>query len=83
MPVPKARALIQGWIGDLQALMEPLVIAYYCTGHGLGHATRSVEICKHLVAAGHSGGCQGLSALLGQRHLARLQHLQTHAPRLQ
>lgn len=30
-----------------------LHIAYYVTGHGLGHATRVVEICKQLVAAGH------------------------------
>jgi hypothetical protein len=33
---------------------EPLVIAYYATGHGLGHATRAVEVCKRLVARGHS-----------------------------
>lgn len=31
-----------------------LHIAYYVTGHGLGHATRVVEICKQLVAAGHN-----------------------------
>ena len=31
-----------------------LNIAYYVTGHGLGHATRVVEICKQLVAAGHN-----------------------------
>jgi hypothetical protein len=24
--------------------MEPLTIAYYVTGHGLGHATRSLEV---------------------------------------
>lgn len=34
--------------------LEPLCIAYYCTGHGLGHATRAIEVCKHLVARGHS-----------------------------
>lgn len=33
---------------------DPLSIAYYCTGHGLGHATRSIEVCKHLVQRGHS-----------------------------
>jgi L-arabinokinase len=33
---------------------EPLSIAYYCTGHGLGHATRSIEVCKHLVERGHT-----------------------------
>lgn len=32
----------------------PLKIAYYVTGHGLGHATRVVEVCKHLVAARHN-----------------------------
>ena len=31
-----------------------LNIAYYVTGHGLGHATRVVEVCKHLVVAGHN-----------------------------
>ncbi len=35
-------------------MAEPLSIAFYCTGHGLGHATRVVEICKHLVERGHS-----------------------------
>jgi L-arabinokinase len=33
---------------------DPLAIAYYCTGHGLGHATRAIEVCKHLVERGHS-----------------------------
>ena len=33
---------------------DPLTIAYYCTGHGLGHATRAIEVCKHLVARGPS-----------------------------
>lgn len=33
---------------------EPLAIVYYCTGHGLGHATRAIEVCKHLVQRGHS-----------------------------
>jgi len=31
-----------------------LIIAFYLTGHGLGHATRGVEVCRELVAAGHS-----------------------------
>lgn len=35
------------------ATHDPLSIAYYCTGHGLGHATRSIEVCKHLVERGH------------------------------
>jgi predicted glycosyltransferase len=34
--------------------VDPLSIAYYCTGHGLGHATRSIEVCKHLVERGHT-----------------------------
>ncbi|KAI8470791.1 MAG: Transglutaminase-like superfamily-domain-containing protein [Monoraphidium minutum] len=38
----------------LSITLEPLSIAYYCTGHGLGHATRAIEVCKHLVARGHT-----------------------------
>eukprot|EP00775_Hariotina_reticulata_P002038 gene2038-2360_t len=34
--------------------LDPLSIAYYCTGHGLGHATRSIEVCKNLVDRGHT-----------------------------
>ena len=34
--------------------IDPLAIAYYCTGHGLGHATRAIEVCKHLVERGHT-----------------------------
>ncbi|KAG0616552.1 hypothetical protein M758_5G124600 [Ceratodon purpureus] len=30
-----------------------LVFAYYVTGHGLGHATRVVEVARHLCLAGH------------------------------
>ncbi|CAA6671179.1 unnamed protein product [Spirodela intermedia] len=30
-----------------------LVFAYYVTGHGFGHATRVVEVARHLIAAGH------------------------------
>ena len=26
---------------------EPVSIAYYCTGHGYGHATRSIEVTTH------------------------------------
>lgn len=33
---------------------EPLHIVYYCTGHGLGHATRVIEICKHLTQRKHT-----------------------------
>ncbi|GJM97518.1 hypothetical protein PR202_ga14450 [Eleusine coracana subsp. coracana] len=30
-----------------------LVFAFYLTGHGFGHATRTVEVVRHLIAAGH------------------------------
>ncbi|KAK8968399.1 L-arabinokinase [Platanthera guangdongensis] len=30
-----------------------LVFAYYITGHGFGHATRVVDIVRHLVESGH------------------------------
>lgn len=33
---------------------EPLHIVYYCTGHGLGHATRVIEICKKLALSNHT-----------------------------
>ncbi|XP_075508427.1 L-arabinokinase-like isoform X1 [Primulina tabacum] len=32
---------------------HPLVFAYYVTGHGFGHATRVVEVARHLIHAGH------------------------------
>ncbi|KAL5974204.1 D-arabinose 1-dehydrogenase (NAD(P)(+)) [Asimina triloba] len=32
---------------------KPLVFAYYVTGHGFGHATRVVEVVRHLIAAGN------------------------------
>ncbi|KAF6167317.1 hypothetical protein GIB67_043178 [Kingdonia uniflora] len=30
-----------------------LVFAYYITGHGFGHATRVVEVVRHLILVGH------------------------------
>ncbi|KAJ4959558.1 hypothetical protein NE237_026669 [Protea cynaroides] len=40
--------------GDqISASRKHLVFAYYITGHGFGHATRVVEIVRHLIAAGH------------------------------
>ncbi|OAY68042.1 L-arabinokinase [Ananas comosus] len=41
--------------GDVgvSASREHLVFAYYVTGHGFGHATRVVEVVRHLIAAGH------------------------------
>ncbi|XP_057821160.2 L-arabinokinase isoform X2 [Cryptomeria japonica] len=35
------------------AAPQRLKFAYYVTGHGFGHATRVVEVARHLVAAGH------------------------------
>ncbi|RLN11821.1 hypothetical protein C2845_PM09G23270 [Panicum miliaceum] len=32
---------------------RPLVFAFYLTGHGFGHATRAIEVVRHLVKAGH------------------------------
>ncbi|KAJ6372819.1 hypothetical protein OIU76_027196 [Salix suchowensis] len=32
---------------------QPLVFAYYVTGHGFGHATRVVEVARHLILEGH------------------------------
>ncbi|KAG9449316.1 hypothetical protein H6P81_009281 [Aristolochia fimbriata] len=32
---------------------KPLVFAYYVTGHGFGHATRVVEVVRHLITFGH------------------------------
>eukprot|EP00899_Mesostigma_viride_P004106 jgi/Mesvir1/13697/Mv02130-RA.2 len=31
---------------------KPPCFAYYVTGHGLGHATRVVEVCRHLILYG-------------------------------
>ncbi|KAL9377283.1 hypothetical protein Peur_031403 [Populus x canadensis] len=33
---------------------QPLVFAYYVTGHGFGHATRVVEVVRHLILEGHT-----------------------------
>eukprot|EP00267_Zea_mays_P054617 XP_020407869.1 L-arabinokinase [Zea mays] len=39
--------------GEVTAPPQHLVFAYYFTGHGFGHATRALEVVRHLVAAGH------------------------------
>eukprot|EP00937_MAST-01D_sp_MAST-1D-sp2_P000043 g43.t1 len=39
---------------DAALAQDPLTIAYYVTGHGFGHATRVVEVCRHLIARGHT-----------------------------
>ncbi|GAB2286398.1 D-arabinose 1-dehydrogenase (NAD(P)(+)) [Dionaea muscipula] len=38
---------------DVSAPPRHLVFAYYVTGHGFGHATRVVEVARHLILAGH------------------------------
>ena len=38
----------------LQAPEEPLTVAYYVTGHGLGHATRAADVVGELCRRGHS-----------------------------
>ncbi|XP_004291219.1 PREDICTED: L-arabinokinase-like [Fragaria vesca subsp. vesca] len=37
----------------VSASRHHLVFAYYVTGHGFGHATRVVEVVRHLILAGH------------------------------
>ncbi|GJM90184.1 hypothetical protein PR202_ga06441 [Eleusine coracana subsp. coracana] len=48
---------VRGGDGDEAAAVtappQHLVFAYYITGHGFGHATRALEVVRHLVAAGH------------------------------
>ncbi|KAK1269582.1 L-arabinokinase [Acorus gramineus] len=38
----------------VSASRKRLVFAYYITGHGFGHATRVVEVVRHLIDAGHN-----------------------------
>ncbi|XP_057959403.1 L-arabinokinase-like [Malania oleifera] len=38
---------------QVSASRQHLVFAYYVTGHGFGHATRVVEVVRHLINAGH------------------------------
>ncbi|KAL2548136.1 L-arabinokinase [Forsythia ovata] len=40
-------------MGADESRKRPLVFAYYVTGHGFGHATRVVEVIRHLILAGH------------------------------
>ncbi|KAA0053429.1 L-arabinokinase [Cucumis melo var. makuwa] len=37
----------------VSASRNHLVFAYYVTGHGFGHATRVIEVVRHLILAGH------------------------------
>ncbi|KAK4389063.1 L-arabinokinase [Sesamum angolense] len=40
-------------MGEEHQIKRPLIFAYYVTGHGFGHATRVVEVARHLILAGH------------------------------
>ncbi|KAK4435658.1 L-arabinokinase [Sesamum alatum] len=40
-------------MGEEGPTKRPLIFAYYVTGHGFGHATRVVEVARHLILAGH------------------------------
>ncbi|KAJ7958626.1 L-arabinokinase [Quillaja saponaria] len=40
-------------IQGVSSSRKHLVFAYYITGHGFGHATRVVEVVRHLILAGH------------------------------
>ncbi|KAL3650983.1 D-arabinose 1-dehydrogenase (NAD(P)(+)) [Castilleja foliolosa] len=40
-------------MGAQDSINRPLVFAYYVTGHGFGHATRVVEVSRHLILAGN------------------------------
>nr|CAD1825412.1 unnamed protein product [Ananas comosus var. bracteatus] len=42
--------VVNGGGGDER---KRFVYAYYITGHGFGHATRVVDVVRHLIAAGH------------------------------
>ncbi|KAJ0666517.1 putative L-arabinokinase [Helianthus annuus] len=44
---------IDDGVEQVSASRNHLVFAYYVTGHGFGHATRVVEVVRHLILAGH------------------------------
>ncbi|KAM0059342.1 putative L-arabinokinase [Helianthus debilis subsp. tardiflorus] len=44
---------IEDGVEQVSASRNHLVFAYYVTGHGFGHATRVVEVVRHLILAGH------------------------------
>lgn len=44
---------IEDDVEEVSASRNHLVFAYYVTGHGFGHATRVVEVVRHLILAGH------------------------------
>jgi len=46
---------------------------YYVTGRGFGHATRTIEVCKHLLEAGHEVCiCSTVPEYVFKRELPRL-----------
>ncbi|CAK9182379.1 unnamed protein product [Ilex paraguariensis] len=47
------RMRIEDGLDQVSASRKHLVFAYYVTGHGFGHATRVVEVVRHLISAGH------------------------------
>ncbi|XP_006401380.2 L-arabinokinase [Eutrema salsugineum] len=40
-------------MSESESPRSSLVFAYYVTGHGFGHATRVVEVVRHLISSGH------------------------------
>ncbi|CAL5439745.1 unnamed protein product [Camellia sinensis] len=49
----RERMRIEDGSDQVSASTKHLVFAYYVTGHGFGHATRVVEVVRHLILAGH------------------------------
>lgn len=45
--------LISNNTSNLRIQKNCLTICYYVTGHGYGHATRVIEICRYLLLLGH------------------------------
>ncbi|XP_066329257.1 uncharacterized protein [Miscanthus floridulus] len=57
--IPRTRSIASGdrrmrvGDGDGDGGGAHFVFAYYVTGHGSGHATRALEVVRHMLAAGH------------------------------
>lgn len=45
---------LEGLLGSPSNATKAKRFAYYVTGHGFGHATRVVEVCRSLLHKGHS-----------------------------
>ncbi|KAM0837823.1 hypothetical protein ACQ4PT_061373 [Festuca glaucescens] len=52
-PIGEGRMVNRGSGEEAGAPAQRLVFAYYITGHGFGHATRALEVVRHLIGAGH------------------------------